>query len=31
MVDGKGLKGTLTGVDIYELFIRQDSGNGKES
>lgn len=25
-VDGKALKGTLTGVDTYELFIRQESG-----
>lgn len=25
-VDGKAMKGTLTGVDTYELFIRQESG-----
>lgn len=24
--DGKALKGTLTGVDTYDLFIRQNSG-----
>ena len=24
--DGKALKGVLTGVDTYELFIRQESG-----
>ena len=26
MIDGKALKGTLTGVDTYEIFIRQDGG-----
>lgn len=25
-VDGKALKGELTGVDTYELFIRQSNG-----
>ena len=24
--DGKALKGTLTGVDTYDLFIKQNSG-----
>lgn len=25
-VDGKGMKGALTGVGVYELFIKQNSG-----